>query len=248
MHDLTVGLKVNTIATVAGAAMLTLMALPAVAGPVVVELYTSQGCNTCPPADEFLGELKERDDILPLSIHVNYWDYLGWRDPYATEDGTQRQHTYARPLGQRFIYTPQMVFDGRYHAAGHRRAEVEAAIRAAKAENASDLELTFHGDPDGDMTVSLPASDFVGEAEVSMMLYDESHTTEIRRGENAGRSLTYYNVVREIEPLGRYTGAAVTIELPMADGGDNRRDGCAVIVQVTGLGPIIGAGKIELAN
>ncbi|MCP4328928.1 MAG: DUF1223 domain-containing protein [Alphaproteobacteria bacterium] len=219
-------------------------AIPASSGPVVVELYTSQGCSTCPPADELLGELKQRDDVLPLSIHVNYWDYIGWPDPFATQAGTDRQRAYARPLHQRFIYTPQMVFQGQAHEAGHRRLAVINAIEAAKSSSDLNLDLTFAKNADGLMTVSVPASAFSGDAEVTMVLFDDAHTTDIKRGENADRSLTYHNVVRSLEPIGRYEGAAVTFTLPMDSGGD----GCVIIVQQADLGPVIGAGQVRLTN
>ena len=227
------------------AAAVFLTATPAAAGPVVVELYTSQGCNTCPPADRLLGELKQRDGVLALSIHVNYWDYLGWADPFATEAGTDRQRDYARPLRQRYIYTPQMVIDGQAHVAGHKRAEVEGLIAAARAQQRDDLALLFAENGDGEMTVSIPASEFRGEAEVMMALYDDAHSTPIRRGENAGRTLTYSNVVRELVPIGTYRGEAIELKLPMAAGNDER-DGCAVLVQEAGLGAILGAAKISL--
>jgi hypothetical protein len=230
---------------IAAAVALLLTASPASAGPVVVELYTSQGCNTCPPADALLGELRERDDILPLSIHVNYWDYLGWTDAYATEAGTARQHAYARPLRERFVYTPQMIFQGSTHTAGHRRGEVEAEIASAKSRAKDDLALTFGTDAAGHPTVTIPASDFTGKADVWLMPYDDEHTTEIRAGENAGRTLSYYNVVRDVTSIGTYDGRAETLTLPMAEGED-AGDGCAVLVQVAGLGPIIGAGAMRL--
>ncbi len=228
------------------AAAVVLAATPVAAGPVVVELYTSQGCNTCPPADKLLGELKRRDDVLALSIHVNYWDYLGWTDPFATQVGTDRQRDYARPLRQRFVYTPQMVIDGRVHVAGHRRAEVESLIAAAQARHGTDLALSFTEDADGGMTVSIPASDFRGEADVIMALYDDAHETPIRRGENAGRTLTYSNVVRELVSIGTYRGEAIVLELPMRGDRDAARDGCAILVQEAGLGPILGAAMIDL--
>jgi hypothetical protein len=246
MQDLTrIGILTRR-ALLAAAAAVFLAATPVAAGPVVVELYTSQGCNTCPPADKLLGELKRRDDVLALSIHVNYWDYLGWTDPFATQVGTDRQRDYARPLRQRYVYTPQMVIDGRAHVAGHKRAKVEGLIAAAKARRGADLPLRFVENADGEMTVSIPASDFRGEAEVMMALYDDAHSTPIRRGENAGRTLTYSNVVRELVPIGTYRGEAIELDLPMSEDGGNERDGCAILVQESGLGPILGAAKIDL--
>lgn len=216
----------------------------ATAGPLVVELYTSQGCSTCPPADALLGELKQRADILPLSLHVTYWDYLGWRDPYATEEGTERQREYARRFGIAYVYTPQMVIDGRAHTAGHRRGEVERAIGEARAGRAHDIDLVFGKTPAGQTTVTIPASAFAGDADVRMMVFDDRHTTEVRAGENGGRTLTYHNVVRDIRMIGTYRGEAVTYTLPMDPVADVERDGCAVLVQEAGQGAVIAAGVI----
>ena len=115
-------------------AILAAGAGPALAGgnkaPVVVELFTSQGCNSCPPADVVLGDLTGRPDVITLSYHVNYWDYLGWKDTFATPETTQRQRDYAKFLNERTIYTPQIVIGGRSHAIGSRKDEVVAGMQA----------------------------------------------------------------------------------------------------------------------
>ena len=211
------------------------------AGPIVVELFTSQGCETCPPADEFLGELAQREDVLPLSIHVNYWDYLGWPDPYATEEGTSRQRAYAHRLGERFVYTPQMVVQGITHEAGHRREKIHQLLEDARAAAREEIDIVFGRTETGEMTATVSASAFDGEAKVLLALFDYAKTTRIPSGENGGQTLTYYNVVRSLEEVGTYNGAAVTIVLPRRDDADER-DACAVLVQVADQGPIIAAG------
>src|SRR4051812_17852201 len=122
---------------------------PAIAGerPVVVELFTSQGCSSCPPADALLGELTRRADVLPLAFHVDYWNRLGWKDPYSSAESTARQRTYARQLGLRTIYTPQMVVDGGIDVVGSERADVLKAIDAARASQRTvPIEVARDGD------------------------------------------------------------------------------------------------------
>ena len=101
------------------------------ARPTVVELFTSQGCHSCPPADAYLGVLSGRDDIIALAHHVDYWNYIGWKDPFSSPQATERQHSYARAMRKRSVYTPQMVIDGRYDAVGSRRSQVDRAIDRA---------------------------------------------------------------------------------------------------------------------
>src|SRR5437868_14761375 len=118
-----------------------LAAAPAVAGettrPIVVELFTSQGCSSCPPADALLGELARRDDVLPLAFHVDYWDRLGWKDPFSSAAATARQRTYARQLDAANVYTPQMVVDGRIDVVGSYRDQVLRAIDRARQDAAT---------------------------------------------------------------------------------------------------------------
>jgi len=218
----------------------------ALAGPVVVELYTSQGCSTCPPADAVLTELAGQDDIIALSIHVNYWDYLGWRDVFATDIGTKRQQQYGWALKQRYVYTPEMVFHGLSHAPGHRPAEVAKELDAARAAAEDDLPLNIARNEGGALTVTIPASEAQIEATVYMMLYDLQHRTEIARGENSGRTLTYTNVVRIIRPVGSYLGRSVTLSLPIGPGEDVAHDRGAVVVQRGGYGEVIGAASFDL--
>ncbi|MEQ9138556.1 MAG: DUF1223 domain-containing protein [Thalassobaculum sp.] len=185
--------------------------------PVVVELFTSQGCSSCPPADAFLGELARRDDVVALAFHVDYWDYIGWKDPFGDPLYTARQRAYAARLRQRSIYTPQMVIDGITHEVGSRRDRVEAAIearlRAGPAERVS-IPIEFGRRSDGPVTVIVPKAAATGPADLMLAAVDAEHVTEVRRGENSGRVLSDYNVVRSITRIGRWTGdeLAVTVD------------------------------------
>ena len=215
--------------------------LPDSERPVVVELYTSQGCNTCPPADALAGELAKLPGILPLSFHVDYWDYIGWKDRFALPGNTERQRGYARALGLRFIYTPQMVVDGWLDVSGHRQRLVYAAIDRA-AHELPAVEVAFNDDGSA-VSVGQGAPPSEG-AVVWLAIFDRKHTTRIERGENAGRELSYHNVVREFRALGAWDGRAVDFALDLGSTSDN--DACAVFVQTNGNGPILGAASMPL--
>ena len=219
------------------------------ATPVLVELFTSQGCSSCPPADEYIGVLRRRDDVVALSLHVNYWDYIGWRDPYASDVTTERQRAYGRRLSRGQVYTPQMVIDGMAHAVGSDRDAVEAAIRDARGANRPRLLIELEQDEDGGLGVSLPGGHFEGKATVWLVRYDAVVATDVARGENAGRTINNYNVVRGMWPIGEWTGLPLEIRLPATalTSGEGGRDGCVVIVQVAGQGRVLGARALVLA-
>jgi hypothetical protein len=162
----------------------------AAAAPVVVELFTSQGCSSCPPADRLLTELAKRPGVLALSHHVDYWDRLGWKDPYSSPEATKRQRDYARMLGLRNIYTPQMVIDGRLDVVGSDPAAVERALARARNAAPAALSLTRAGDAlvVKGQAARLRRFDFLAEARAVRVL----------AGENRGRALAHINVVRKI--------------------------------------------------
>jgi hypothetical protein len=213
--------------------------------PVVVELYTSQGCSSCPPAEAFLGELSKRDDVIALEFHVDYWDYIGWKDHFAKPAFTGRQKQYVRSLKSRYSYTPQMVIDGRTHAVGSRRGEVEKLIRKYRARNADrpSIAMSRKGDV---LKVNVGPAKNVGQNEVVLVTFDKPHVTEVRRGENRGRKLVNSNVVREIVPLGTYSGKPETYKVSL-DGKDGD-GGCAILVQKRGQGPVLTAAKMPFEN
>jgi hypothetical protein len=216
----------------------------ATAKPVaVIELFTSQGCNSCPPADAFLGELALREDVIALSLHVDYWDYLGWKDSFATKATTARQHAYARVLGGRGVYTPQVVVGGMAHAVGSDRAAVSRLFDKARQTAVLALAVEREG---GNMAVRLPASSAPKGAVVWFVEYDARHDVPIARGENSGKTLSYHNVVRRLEKLAAWDGTAQLLALPPAPA--LRDGGCAVLVQQGEAGPIIGAVKIDLRS
>ena len=207
--------------------------------PVVVELFTSQGCNSCPPADAFLDELGDREGIIALSLHVDYWDYIGWRDPFADPAYTERQRDYEKRLDNRFIYTPQMVVDGRIDVVGSRREKVERAIARASEQQKLSIEVS-------PSSVTIPAGPAPRSgATVWLALLDRKHETPVGTGENRGRKLVNRNVVRSLTQIGIWNGEALTLPLDAEGALAQGRYACAILVQADGTGPILGAALVE---
>jgi len=204
--------------------------------PTVVELFTSQGCSSCPPADAYLGQLAERPDVVALGFHVDYWDYIGWKDPFASPEFTGRQRGYAEVLGQRYVYTPQMVIDGMSHATGSRVDDVERLI--ATRRKAPKVPVRLVGEPGGPLTVSIGSATLARAADVWFVTFKRSFSTDVARGENGGRRLTNYNIVRTVRRLGGWDGTATQFTVDL---GEVSEDGCAVLVQAAGQREILGA-------
>jgi hypothetical protein len=202
----------NKAQTLAASLCLAFAAMPAAAAgrPIVVELFTSEGCSSCPPADALLAELVKRPDVLALSFHVDYWDRLGWKDPFSSAAATARQRDYAALLGLGSGYTPQIVVDGRWQAVGSDRGEVDHALSAAKHPlDAVSIALTVAG---GRARVELGAAAGALPAEVVLIGFDRRHTDVVRGGENDGRTLTHVDVVRGFAKIGRFDGTAAAIQ------------------------------------
>ena len=194
---------------------LTLAVMPAKAGerPIVVELFTSEGCSSCPPADALLAELAGRPDVLALSFHVDYWDRLGWKDPYSSRAATDRQNRYATLLALPTVYTPQIVVDGRWQAVGSDRADVERALEIARRDRPA-VPVTLALD-NGQAQVKLgPGGDGVA-ASVLLIGFDRRHVSAVKRGENSGRTLAHVDVVRGIEEIARLSDSAGEISVPI---------------------------------
>ncbi|HWZ66366.1 MAG TPA: DUF1223 domain-containing protein [Stellaceae bacterium] len=187
---------------------------PAQAGerPIVVELFTSEGCSSCPPADALLAELAKRPDVLALSFHVDYWDRLGWKDPYSSHQATERQNRYAKLLALHTVYTPQIVVEGKWEAVGSDRADVERALDLARRDPA-EVPVSFALDH-GQAQVTLgPGSDRVA-ASVLLIGFDRRHVTAVTRGENSGRTLAHVDVVRGLEEIGRSSVGEIAVPIP----------------------------------
>jgi hypothetical protein len=220
--------------------------------PVVVELFTSQGCYSCPAAEKYLGQLKRArgDQVIALEFHVDYWNDLvwgsagNWEDVHSKPEYTERQRRYSavRLEGRRGVYTPQMVIGGRYAAVGSSARTVEnyidqlrrdpAPVSVSAVFEASNLHVEIDGQvPEG--------------AAVWLAKYDLKHTTEVTGGENHGKTLDNYNVVTELRRIGGWQNGHVKLKVPGVVLGENQ--GCAVFVQREGLGRILGAAKCPRA-
>lgn len=213
-----------------------------VAASYVVELFTSQGCSSCPPADRLLATIARRPEVVAVSFPVDYWDYIGWKDTLALPAAGARQKAYAAAHGDGHVYTPEAVVDGVAAAVGSDRDEIEQAIRVAKGrEGAMSLPIRLM-DADGRLVIEV-AEGAGPPAGVFLLRVLRARTVRIGRGENAGRSVTYTNVVRTIDKLGEWTGAHATFEFPAARGDD---EGYVVFVQRGTLdhpGAILAAAK-----
>jgi hypothetical protein len=200
--------------------------------PVVVELFTSQGCSSCPPADALLGELARRSDVLALGFHISYWDGLGWKDPFSSQSSTDRQRAYARLLGRGQVYTPQMVVDGRREMVGSDRNAVLAALRDARPQAVAPV--AFAADR---RSVTVGAGQ--GNGTVLLVRFAQQRITRIGAGENARRTLEDVNGVEALTMLGAYQGTALTFAIEPPSAGE----GVAVLIQGAD-GLILGAGAL----
>jgi hypothetical protein len=232
------------------AAIFALMA-PAWAGekaPILVELFTSQGCNSCPPADAYLGQLAGRPDVLALAFHVDYWNYIGWIDPYARPWATARQRGYQQSLSERFIYTPQIVVNGTAQGVGSERDTIEALLRAAATAAApSPPALTLRRREDGALLIDIGAGESPPRAPADIWLigFDRPHETQVLRGENEGQTLTEYQVVGSYRRLGAWPGWSLELVVPAAEAAALGDGGIAVVLQAAQLGPVLAAAQIN---
>ena len=235
-----------------GAVALSAFVTPAQAGTPseavsVVELFTSQGCSSCPPADAVAGKLTSREGVIILSLPVDYWDYLGWKDTLAQHSFSERQRTYARARGDGQVYTPQVVVNGLQHAVGSEPDSIDAAIAETKtALDGKTVALKLLPDADG-LTVELgdaPAGLSNAKGVIMLADFKRSADVNIGRGENGGHKVTYYHVVRKLQSVGAWAGKAQSIHLSKADLSAGGSDGCAVFLQSGAGGAILAAAQV----
>lgn len=211
----------------------------------VVELFTSQGCSSCPPADEILTELSASSDVLALAYHVDYWDYIGWKDTFAMAEFSDYQRAYAQWWKKDRIYTPQMVVNGQMGIVGSRRSEVDAAVSAAQ------LPVNMHlQQQDLGLNVVIDAQEGMPDATLWLVTFASEAEVVIERGENRGKSIVYSQIVTERRAIGMWTAQdGAVLRLPINDLITEGSDGIALILQedVQGLpGAILAAGSLTL--
>ena len=217
--------------------------------PAVVELFTSQGCSSCPPADKLLGEMVDKPGIVALSYSVDYWDYLGWRDTLGSPANSERQRAYARARGDGRVYTPQVVVDGITHVNGANEAAIEMAMRNS-AKRLADAKVPVSMRAEGDTLIvdvgAAPEKSDRRAGTVWLAIAKEVETVKVARGENRGRDLSYHHPVREMSPIGMWHGEPITLRLPLKDLKAMGGDCLFALLQVEDSGPILGAAEFEL--
>lgn len=208
--------------------------------PVVVELFTSQGCSSCPPADEILAELSKRDDVIALALHVDYWDYIGWKDRFGDPNHAARQRAYAAAAGRKSVYTPEMIVNGTTDVVGAKPMAVSQAIARHK-NDPSQIDLTLLRSDETLQIAATARAGTAGKYTVHMLRYTPAATTQIERGENAGHTFQYHNIAQNWTVLGDWDAAKplsistkITGELPVV-----------VIIQHSGAGPIAAAARLK---
>ena len=209
--------------------------------PVVVELFTSQGCAACPPADKVVEQLAHRDDVIALALHVDYWDYIGWADSFGQSQFSKRQKTYARNNGRASIYTPQMIIGGLDEVKGSAAMRVMNLIQDHRSNSAtSSVQVTLTPDGDGKVIVQAESADALAQsADVQLVRYKDSATVSISGGENAGRQITYHNIVTAWDIIAQWDGLDPFRHV-VSSGDDTP---LVVIIQEQGQGAILAAAR-----
>lgn len=215
----------------------------------VVELFTSQGCSSCPPADAALKQLNENGELLGLALHVDYWDRLGWKDTFASAENTDRQWRYARALGERQVYTPQAIINGRTHLVGSRKVQILDTAYGF-SEDAKGLTVDINLQKIGDsVKVMIDQSETSNRATLYAFYFNPSAEVAIKRGENAGKKIAYSNVVGKVETVGMVGDGGFATEFAIADMKQKGYAACALILQTKssdgGPGAIVGATVIS---
>jgi hypothetical protein len=215
------------------------------ARPVVVELFTAQGCSNCPAADAYIGQLARRKDVLALSFHVDYWDYIGWKDPVFVG----RQRAYAMTLGQHMVYTPQVVVGGASDAQGANRSIIEQRIREAKARQRMYPIEVVRDPQTGQVLLELPEAKLAVPATIWLVTYLYKNEAAPDRGENVGRKLDSFNVVRSLQKVAVWNGQRATVPLKLdAKAKAAKPEGCAIIANLADYGPIVAAVAFDFGE
>ena len=227
------------------------LAEPATHAPkAVLELFTSQGCSSCPPADALLAQLGKRPGFITLSYSVDYWNYLGWRDTLSSAANSNRQRDYANMRGDGRVYTPQVVVDGLLHVNGSNEAAIEMAMRNA-TKRLKDVSVPLNMHAEGDTLVigigAAPEKSDNRSATIWLAIAKDEATVSITRGENRGKTLSYSHPVKELTPIGMWQGEAMTLRLPLKDLKTMGGDYLVALLQVENAGPILGAAQYERA-
>lgn len=195
----------------------------------VVELFTSQGCSSCPPADAVLQKLIAQGDVVALAYHVDYWNYLGWQDTLSSKDSTDRQYAYARTLGRSNVYTPQAIINGRDHLNGADLGAINVKLDQFHQSGKGltvPVSATLKGD---ELEIKIGAGK--GKANVVAAYFDKEQRVSVDKGENSGQQITYFHSVSDVETVGMWEGQAMTVTLPASVMEKGGRAGMAILLQ-----------------
>ncbi|MBY5360501.1 DUF1223 domain-containing protein [Rhizobium leguminosarum] len=195
----------------------------------VVELFTSQGCSSCPPADAAFRKLVNQGDVIALAYHVDYWNYLGWADTLSSKENTERQYGYARTMGRSNVYTPQAIVNGRGHLAGADLNGINSKIDTFSSEG-NGLTVPISAAMRGDeLEIKIGAGQ--GKANVVMVYFDKEKTIDVEKGENSGKKISYLHSVTNVETVGMWDGKATSLTLPASVLQRPQLEGCAILLQ-----------------
>ncbi|HEX5279549.1 MAG TPA: DUF1223 domain-containing protein [Micropepsaceae bacterium] len=218
--------------------------------PVVLELFTSQGCSDCPAADKLVTELAQRPDVIALSLPITYWDILGWKDTFATDANTRRQKSYARVMNRSGVYTPQMIIDGQLDVVGNQRDRVMQAVamRSTTSGHQVEVPVLLHRTVNR-IEIAIGKSKHTPKdaATIWVMRTLGQGSVNIGDGENRNRLLTYTNVVRDLQRVGEWKGQAMKIDVPV-NLTKVQYDGVVVVLQAQDFGPVLGAAALSLSD
>jgi hypothetical protein len=209
----------------------------------VVELFTAQGCASCPPADNALGELVTQGDLVVLSYHVDYWNYLGWADTLSSKENTERQYGYAKTMGRTGVYTPQAIINGREHVKGTDLAVINGKVDSLQTAG-KGLTVPVTAAMRGD-EIDINIGEGQGQADVVVAYFTKHQQVDVTKGENSGKNMEYWHSVYDVQSVGMWNGKKMTLTLPGKALGKTKKDGCAILLQSSGPGgepaAIIGA-------
>lgn len=215
----------------------------------VIELFTSQGCSSCPPADALLESYKARSDVIALSFPVDYWDRLGWKDTFGSRENSDRQRAYARGRGDGEVYTPQVVVDGRAHTIGSVRSSIDGVLSNTRTEVEAERVALKSVLEDGHLNLSVGAARSPGKVRSGVVLLAavmDSGTVNIGRGENSGRKITYHNVVRSLRSIGTWDGSGQRLRVALTEAERSCCSSAVVLIQQSAGGPILAADQIRI--
>lgn len=227
--------RLRTVIVLAG----LLYAGAALAGEVrspkgVVELFTSQGCSSCPPADATLGELVAQGDMVVLSYHVDYWNYLGWNDTLSSKENTERQYGYAKTMGRSGVYTPQAIINGREHVKGTDLSMINDKVKSL-GESGLGLNVPVTAAMRGD-EIEIEIGEGKGQADVVVAYFTKKQQVEVTKGENSGKTMEYWHAVYDVQSVGSWNGQSMKLTLPGKLMGKSKKDGCAILLQTSNAG------------